>query len=249
MSRQDDILELRNNGRTLQEIGTEFGLTRERVRQLLAEQGVRTLTYDEQVDAAAKAWRASGQLRDAAEVAVEHGLAPHSATLAALRRACPDLNLPSSKPQRSRWNLEKVAAIVRRIALDNGINPETGWIKMDEYTRWRQEGDPSTATVSANYLWSDVMRLAGFDPKHASRRGRQPGRKYVAFTEADLDDAVEQYLATSDRLSAVGFETFLIEHPDLPSMATIRNRFRKRGVGSVSAIFTDVASRREAASE
>jgi hypothetical protein len=60
---------------------------------------------------------------------------------------------------------------------------------------------------------------------------------------------VEQYLAVSNRLSAVDFERFLISNPTLPSMATIRNRFRKRGIGSISDIFTDVASRREAASE
>lgn len=239
------MIEMRDAGKTLAEISEEFDLSRERVRQLLKANGVRTMQHADHMQRAIDAWRTSGELRHPSDVAREHGITVNGKNVAGLRRACPDLALPESKPGGSRWDAPTIAKILQRIAAEQDIDPATGWIKIAEYDAWHSAGDPSAATVGANYLWSDLMRLAGFDPKHASRRGRRPGAQYRAFTDDDLDDAVLAYVdSRPDRVTSIGLEAFLESRPDLPSMATIRNRFRKRGIASIADIITDVVHRR-----
>ena len=45
------------------------------------------------------------------------------------------------------------------------------------------------------------------------------------------------------KLSAHDMEMWLMAHPEHASMATIRNRFRKRGISSITGIFQDVRAR------
>lgn len=238
------MIELRDEGKTLQEIGEEFHLTRERARQILLKEGVRTLSTPDRVQAAADAWLASGELRRPIDVATEHGLPTHAGVLAQLRRTCPNLVLPETKRSGSRWNASIIAGILRRIAGEQGLDFATDWMRIQDYANWRSEGDPSAATIGANHLWSDLMREAGFDPNGPHNHGRKPGGTYHSFDDAALDKAVLAYLDSQPaKLSAVSMENFLVEHPELPSMATIRNRFRKRGIGSISGIFEDVLNR------
>lgn len=242
--RTERIIQLRNDGRNLKEIGDEVGLTRERVRQILHKEGIRTLSTPDRVSVAADAWRASGELRHPIDVAREHKLPTHTGVLAQLRRECPQLVLPETKRSGSRWSAESIAEILRRIAGEQGLDLATDWMRIQDYGHWRSEGDPSPATIGANYLWSDVMREAGFDPNGPHNHGRKPGGDYRSFGDADLDKAVLAYLDSQPaKLSAVSMEDFLMAHPELPSMATIRNRFRKRGIGSISGIFQDVVDR------
>jgi hypothetical protein len=245
--RDRKIVQLRDDGHNLTVIAKSVGLTRERVRQILAEQGLRTMTYSERVNVAIAAWRASGELRRASDVAREHGLAMHSETIALLRRECGDLSLPEIKPVRGKWDLPAIARVVRRVAIEQGIDPATGWLKISQFAKWRREGDPSIATIGSNHAWLDVMEAAGFNAANAPARGRQLGYKPKAFTDAELDAAVQAYLDSHPRkLSAVGLGDFLADHPGMPSVATIRNRYRQQGINSISGILSAALSKRAA---
>ena len=241
-ARTERIVKLRDTGMNLREIGDTVGLTSERVRQLLAHQGLKTLRTSDRVQQAIDGWLASGELRRPADVAEEYGLAPHN--LPELRRACGHLALPETKGARSQWNADIIADIIKRMADEQGLDLATDWMRMSDFDAWRHDGDPSVATIGANYLWSEVMERAGFDPANAHKRGRRPGDRYVAITDEDLDKAVLAYLDSQpQKLSAHSMELWLVEHPEYASMATIRNRFRKRGIPSISGIIADVQSR------
>ena len=240
--RTERIVALRDTGKNLREIGDTIGLTPERVRQLLAEKGLKTLRTSDRVQAAIDAWLASGELRRPADVAEEYGLAAHN--LPELRRACGHLALPETKGARSQWNADVIAGIIRRIADEQGLDLAHDWMRMADFDAWRHDGDPSIATIGANYLWSDLMKRAGFNPENAHKRGRRPGSSYQAITDEDLDKAVLAYLDSQpEKLSAHGMELWLMSHPEHPSMATVRNRFRKKGIPSISGIIRDVEER------
>lgn len=243
--RNERIITMAGEGLTLAAIGAEFGLTRERVRQILNAHGARTLRHDDRLNQAAAEWRASGRVRHAADVLREHDLAANARNLAIIRRAVPELNLPPSKGKHSAWTEETVVAAVRSVALRAGIDPATGWLTLKEYGRLRGANDPATATIGANYLWSVVLEKAGFDRRNApSKRGRPAGIRPKQFTDEQLDRAVMDYLRHANgKLSAQGLDEFLRSSPQHPSLATIRNRFRARGVMSIPDIFADVQSR------
>lgn len=244
--RDERIVTMASEGMTLAAIGAEFGLTRERVRQILKEQGTRTLRHDDRIHRAAANWRASGRVRDAADVLREHDLAVNTRNLAMIRRAVPELNLPPSKGAHSTWTEDAIVAAVRSVALRAGIDPATGWLTIKQYARLRDAGDPATATIGSNYLWSAIVEQAGFDRRNApNQRGRRPGTRPKQFTEEQIDRAVLDYLRhhSHGRLGAASLEEFLRSSPQHPSMATVRNRFRARGVNSIPGIFTDVQAR------
>jgi len=245
-TRTEEILRLRDEGATLKEIGDTVGLTRERIRQILFFQGKRTLTYEEKIDAVAAAWHESGELSRPDEVLREHGLVPSTRGIAMLRARCKDLTLPDTKSGAGpSWDIGAAATAVHRVAIENGIDPATGWMRALEYAKWRAPTDPSTATIGANYSWNDVMILAGFHAENAPSRGRALGYRPEAFTEEDLDRAVLAYLDSKPaKFTTVGFEDYLKSREDLPSLGTIRNRFRKRGIPTISGILSDVANRR-----
>lgn len=244
--RNKRIVAMASEGMTLIAIGNEFGLTRERVRQILKDQGTRTLRHDAKIDRAAANWRASGQIRDAADVLREHDLAANGRNLAMIRRAVPELNLPPTKDKRTLWTEEAIVEAVRRVAIRAGIDPVTGWLTIKEYARLRGVDDPATATIGSNYLWSEVVVKAGFDRHNApNKRGRPPGMRPKQITDEQLDRAVMDYLRShaDNKLSAQGMDDFLRSRPGYPSLATVRNRFRARGISSIPGIFSDVQAR------
>jgi hypothetical protein len=235
---------MRDNGSNLRAIAGEVGITRERVRQILAANGLKTMTAEDRMERAATAWRESGQAREAADVAREHGLPVNAVTLAYLRREVKGLSLPSAKASRSQWTRAEIAACVLDVAVEHDIDPVTGWMRMSDYDHWRRDGDPSGATIGANYLWSEVMADAGFDPANAHDRGKRIGSRPKQWADSDLDRAVLTFLdAKPPSLSAHALEAFLVSHPEHPSLATIRNRFRVRGIGTIAGIITDVLGR------
>lgn len=241
------IIARRHEGATLERIGEETGLTRERVRQILKANDVALVTHATRMEDAIEAWRASGEVREAADVAKEHGLAPSSRNLAALRAAVPHLNaIPRKQYERTVQSRAAVVAMVRDVALANGIDPRTGWLSFTDYDRWRKPTDLSGATITSRYLWSEILDEAGFDRANSpTKRGRKPGRRFPQFTDEQLDEAVVAYLDSAEgRLTTRKFEDFLIQRPEFPSLATIRIRFARRGIRSISGIIEDVNARR-----
>jgi hypothetical protein len=241
--RNERIVQLAADGWTLAAIGTEVGLTRERVRQILNDHGTRTLRHDDLLAKAAADWRASGQVRHAHDVLREHRLAANSRNIAMLRRAVPELCLPASREQATTWTEGAIVSAVRDLARQHGFDFAGGWMRLKDYTRLRGPHDPAPATIGANFLWSDIAVKAGFNPANAPRRGRRGGTRPRQIAQADLDNAVLDYIGSGERLSAAGFEQYLKDRPHLPSMATIRNRFRAEGINTIAGIFTDVQER------
>lgn len=242
-TKQETILNLREEGKNLREISECVGLTRERVRQILKDQGLRTLTAAERIERIAADWRETGMPRHPADVAKAYGMPANKETVKALRRAVPELSLPTGSLRGVEWTLDDVALAVRTVAVHNGIDPKTGWISGKQYNDWRQPSDPSLALVGARFTWGEVMDKAGFDLANAPSQGRTLGDRPRRYTDVDMDRAVLDYIANAETLSVHGMETFLQQHPQHPSMATIRNRALERGIRGFSAIIDDVMSR------
>jgi len=130
---------------------------------------------------------------------------------------------------------------VRDVAARNGI---TDWMSTVTYDRLRGPGEPSGALITSRHKWRDIAVEAGLDASRA--RAQAPGFGDRQFSDDDIDQAVLAFLRDPEKrsLSAVEFERFLNSRADLPSLATVRNRFRRqRGIASISGIYEDVQRR------
>lgn len=229
----------RREGATLQEIADTVNLTRERVRQILRNRGVDRVTRDDRIVAAADEWRLSGLVRHPRDVAEEYGLGKYAASV--LGKMVPELSLPSKWTTESQAITEDEAVeAVRSVALKHGY---TNWMSVAAYEKLREPGMPSTALITSRFHWKEIAAAAGLDasiPKESA-----PGWGDRQFSDQDIDRAVLRFLLDTNRksLSAKEFELFLARETDLPSLATIRNRFRRRGVVAIADVYLDVQDR------
>jgi len=230
-ARLDKIVRLRKDGHTLAEIASRFGVTRERIRQLL--RAAESSVDSEAVRSAQRseaARRVSDELlagfragRESTEVAREHGV-----TVSAANQVIRELVTEADRAERSRslgrrrgpgttYSREELIGAVQEVASRVGRVPTSN----DYSDQASRSGLPSLPTVT-NRLggWANAVRAAGMTPHVSARRNyerRWPEERcWLALqrivTELGEVPTAEQYalLASAD--------------DDLPSLATVRNR-------------------------
>lgn len=189
------------------------------------------------ISEAADAWRESGRVRHPSDVAAEFGLSEHDSTY--LQRLVPELALPAKRDQEGTTRDYMVAA-VRAVAERNGLT----WMSTATYDKLRVGDEPSGALITSRHRWTGIAADAGLDMTKA--KPQAPGFGEKQFSDDDVDRAVLEFLHSVGRrsLAVAEFEHFLMGRDDLPSVATVRNRFRrKRGITSISEIYADVQRR------
>jgi DNA-binding PadR family transcriptional regulator len=240
--RNQAIVAARQEGDTLREVGHRFGLSRERVRQILvdmdaadlalpkrARDGRRTVAVERRSDEALAAWRAGSGIQTIAATlglsrAEVRGLIDRHATAAdrAARRVALSNATRRAKPQGH--SDEKLVAALRRVVDDAGHVPSS-----KEYGRIaKATGLPSLSTVENRFGgWNAAVRAAGLTPTRP--RSRSYERRW---TEANCLEALRALEAELGGFpSQHDYEQLSPRRPDLPSSATLRTR-----LGSWSAI-------------
>jgi hypothetical protein len=228
------MIELRTQGATLQEIGDEFALTRERVRQLLKKHGGPTTAV---VRAAQEARTRAAEEDRAAHVgnAIRATLnegGPMSAEAVA-RAAALELDEVSRFWPRdlehmrlwrghsdSRWSDDEVLAAIREAALYEF--PLTANAYSNLVSVGQIQG-PSLPRIGQRFgSWTAACDAASVVPGQTMR-----GNYESRWSDDDLLQIVKQYLVDPDAPnSANRFDEWKRAHvPDGPSFQTLRNRF------------------------
>lgn len=228
------VLELREEGRTLDEVGQVFGITRERVRQIEKHYGG--------FDRAVAAEKAAARQLASAETHRDHILDlfrnGQNAREIARRLALPlavvntCLSEFASRADRGANGLARahsrsvgltvfsdddLVAAIRTVADFLGRTPSSG-----EYLKTaRAMGLPSLPTIGNRFgSWSAAVLAAGLVP-------RGSGRRHYArrWTDVAVRTALERLVIELGALPTVDqYELSAESDPSLPSSATVRNR-------------------------
>lgn len=234
LPRNDQIVQLRRDGKTLQEIADTFGLTRERVRQITTRAGVGA----ESARGAGRRQRAAAGMEcrrhvartlsvqpgldlDALAEAVDRDAELVRAVLTPAMKAA--LGVPARTWIQSRWTPEEMLELIRGAAevqaAGTSENPLTGPL----YDEARELiGGPSRVRISQTFgKWSAAVAAAGLVSEPASRR---LGSR---FSDDALYEFVVEYLLDpcSGSRSFAGFTDWRNSHqPSAPSGVLIRQR-------------------------
>lgn len=234
-ARDAAIVRDRAAGDTLSEIAARFGLSRERVRQVLAADGV----VDRRGSRSARAARdRSAAERRRKEILEAWKTGDDPAAIAArlgLRRACVDALLhahvrPADRLARRRslaavapngaargHTDEELLRAVRQ-AVEEARGVPTG----ERYSKIaRARGLPSVSTLANRFGgWNAAVRAAGFEP---ASDGRRDYRR--RWTEQTCLEALRRVSAERGGMPSLReYEEISHGRPDLPSAATVRQR-------------------------
>lgn len=229
------MMELRRSGRTLDEIGKQFGLTRERVRQLLRKHGgpdsasvrqaqIERVQSQEQADVMSVSTAIRDLLgdmtpRSVAEVATRIGI--ESVEVA---RCWPEdlghLRLWGASAAENRWSDQEIMDALRAAAVYEyplTANAYSALLAVGQIT------GPSVPRIGQRYgSWTGACEAAGVEPGRTVRSDYQS-----KWSDQDIANIVRQYLLDpSAPNSAHRFDEWRRENvPDGPSFQTVRNRF------------------------
>lgn len=211
------------SGRTLQEIGDEYGLTRERIRQIINEQTPWTTT------SIGAARRRALETQEANDRKVVHEWS-HSNVGAPIAQAVDELRMEEDVVRRhlgrrcgrheqvekrppSRRSNEELLADLRR------FHRETGKTSAAAYRLWAKEaGVPGNQTVSSRFgSWNEAAAEAGIKYARPIERERR-------YSDEDLWAAILDGIRAG-MFTAREFEDWLLTVEGAPSFALIRQRF------------------------
>ncbi|QCB92185.1 Z1 domain-containing protein [Cellulomonas shaoxiangyii] len=229
--RDRQIYEMRLSGARLEAIGHAFGLTRERIRQIVGQMG----GVDREDVAAARSARREAeeaQLRDRILAVVATGLARSSAqaatmvgtdeaTVRRLGGRALTTWLGSTRPPRTRWAASDVIGALRVAATYEW--PLSRAAYQDLVDTGEIEG-PSSARIEQLHGWAAACELAGIESSRRRRRDYQS-----TWTDDDLWHFARKYIEHCGSTAPFhGFDVWRIEHaPDAPSSGVLRRRLGK----------------------
>jgi hypothetical protein len=253
LQRAQEMALLREAGWSLDEIALRFGVSRERVRQILRAHGgpdsrhvadARRRRAEQQAQAhieeLLELWRTGADPRTVASVL---DLRPHACRSAIARcatevdRIARKASLASARVVVKTYSDGDIAAALRSMAADLGRVPSA-----KEYEALaRAHGCPSLATVLQRMGgWTNAVRAAGLTPASPPRRTRRRSRRW---TPEACWTALRRVVAELEQIPTVAtYDRHAADRPDLPSSATLRNR-----LGRWSTITTQLAVERQRA--
>ena len=228
-NRNREMVDLRTSGRSLGEIGEKFGLTRERVRQILLKSGAPS---SQEVKALRESIRID-KLEEIKLVAIARAAEmPHKTleqvaeelyvSAIELKRIMTqqEINL-FARPLRAslqKWSDQEILDVLRQAAtLEFPLTVKA-------YSKLLEEGflkGPSAARISQRFRsWQSACDLAGVEPGTRTRP-----LDISRWTDEDLYEAVIRYLKLSESTGAASdYDSWASGQDDVPSMGTLRNR-------------------------
>jgi hypothetical protein len=227
--RLDDMIARRGAGETLDDIGRVYGVTRERVRQILRDAGpsidlVRSVRADqdrEAVSARRSDVLAAFRRGDApGQIAAVFGFREH-AVRELIRAEASDADRVTRRAAHDRhaeqrYTDDDLLAAIKEVAERYGRAPSSG-----EYAAASTGGMlPSLPTIHNRLGWANAVELAGYAPRGGRKRDYR-----VRWTEAACRAALIKLVVESEHIPTVSeYEKLAQLDPDLPSSATIRKR-------------------------
>jgi hypothetical protein len=227
--RNDEIVELRTSGKSLEEIGEKFGVTRERIRQILLKTGAPSF---HEVKALRETIRAD-KLEEIKSLAIKRVTEQPNKTIDEIaeelevsgielkRIMIPqELNL-FARPLRSaaqKWSDQEIIQVLKEAAtLEFPLTVKS-------YSKLLEDGflkGPSAGRISQRFRsWQAACDLAGVE---AGARTRP--LDISRWTDDDLYAAVIHYLKLPQSSgAATDYDSWASTQDDVPSMGTLRNR-------------------------
>ena len=220
-------------GATLQEIGDLFGVTRERIRQVLSRDtpwsstdlnaAAKVLAAARRTEhtAAAKEWSRAHPAAPLREAVVALGLSEEQVRRLLGRRRSrhePAFEAPRETARRSE---EEIVADLR------AFHAETGKTTCQAFTAWAREHDvPGHQTAAIRFgTWNEALKTAGI--------GEEKGTPRSSFRDVDLWAAVLSAVRADDGGTTFrAVSDWLAQRPAAPSGVLIRQRLCGQEGGS-----------------
>ena len=228
--RAQQMLELREAGATLEEIGAKFGLTRERARQILKELNAPSSSELAERKRVAKQVREKEVL-----IEVERDLREHPATTVedtALRLGIKQSELrsllpadikyrflpPPKEAQPRRWSQEEVIKAIQQAGTMEFPLSSNAYTSLLEQ---RLISGPSAPRIWQLFgSWSAACDAAGVESFAHGNSGFG-----TRWSDDEMFSMVRTYLVEeTGRPTASRYDQWAREHADAPSLGTIRNR-------------------------
>ena len=229
--RVEQMYEQRASGMSFQEIATNFGVTRERVRQILAE--FPELKAESTKAREAEKW---AEVLDHADEIDASFMRTHKKskvieefpfiTAARMNRYLTErfpLH-PSSRSNAGHWSVEELVGFLQEAAASRHS------LSVNDYRKWservRSEGRrvPVVLTVVTRFgQWNEAIRQAGLEPKERYN-------EYRVWSDEDVESIMRSFISYqiehAERISITNFDKWLLEQPvgSVPSSGLFRNR-------------------------
>ncbi len=225
-----EMYAMRRMGHTLQQIGDHYGITRERVRQLIGRQGLPARVAPGPEERALA--RARGRSDEIADLYRELGNVAHVAARTGLNRGAvgrvvsdevTDRPAYARKPERDpRYSDDELVDLLGRVAREAGTEcPSVREYRAHAAGRFLPDGRPwpGPQTYLVRFeTWVEARRRAGLEP---GRTGGPP-RRY------DADDCVRAVATLWRQLgrapTVAEYEEFSRGRSHIPSVAIVRRR-------------------------
>lgn len=226
-SRVEKMLKLRLQGHSLASIGRQYGLSRERVRQILQEH------FPDQLDAGNEAAsdRARRQTQDRRGDLLERAAAwakgREHFTAQQLQEAIPATRVdrlwlrrqfhdrliyPTLDPT---YTDEQILTALRKASARH-----QGLLSKRRYDEVRQDDWPTSVTVTNRLGWNNALAQAGLQITPALRT-------YTRTSHEQIFVWVQKYLQENPGGSMSGYEAWARSRPQAPSGSTVRKRYRR----------------------
>lgn len=227
----------RDEGATLEEIGAEHGLTRERVRQILKVSGYPvsrvTLKSERALEAKARLvadWLSVNGPVTSEAVRGEFGLGDGEwARLQATGIVPMHLVLAVSSRRSGVFTFGDTVEAVRRVYLEHKasrMDSDEAWLRVftrSWYDAMRGDGDPSGVLITVRWGWGEVCRAAG-----VPFRDDGSGNHSSKWSDDDLVSWVRLFAAKAaaagEPATFKGYESWARENGSAPSGSLVRVR-------------------------
>ena len=240
-SLRDEFITMRKAGFSYRAIGMKFGLSHERVRQVLVADGEPSDWARTPVRVARKAqiaeidaWLEEHGPVSRDEVIEKFGLTRSKMTQLIAEGLPSHQMLMNALETTPHFSDEQVVEAVRVAWRElQVVNPRSTGISHVMYERIRRTDDPSAAILVSRYGWERVCELAGVPAGHAWR----PKDSYTTrWTDEEILARVADYaraaLDEGTRPSYLGYERFQQLDENFPSGTLVRNRMRAIGLAT-----------------
>ncbi|MEX2375388.1 MAG: sigma factor-like helix-turn-helix DNA-binding protein [Dehalococcoidia bacterium] len=229
--RDREILRMRSEGHSLEVIGREFGITRERVRQIVKRRGgpevTEVLSQRRERRVQTDAARRDQILADlrhhpgasASEIASRTGLDDRTVKQLVPKRLRA-LMADQRSPARLQWPEERLLSVLRTASTHEFP------LTVEAYTRLTLVGEVDGPTVAIFMRrfgsWRAACESAGVEPGEARQGDYQSN-----WTDSDILAFVADYLVHPQSSGSIqGYADWRVHtQPDAPSGGTVRNRF------------------------